>query len=1145
MKKWMLVLYLIGWVVYVSYGQHAPPHILHKFELTTFTTKAGLSQNTIWHMLQDKQGFMWLATGDGLDRYDGRYFKHYTPDNYGLSSSYVRYIYQAKNGVIWLGTSDKGIDKFDPKTKHFTNYPSKEGIKNTLSNANVQGITEDSSGNIWVATTKGLNRLSPIPKTPDSMLVQQYLPDSNNSQSLSHQDVLCIYKRKNGSIWAGTASGLNQVITKPDGSVEFKRHFIAPNAKLSYIETLYEDTQQRLWVGTPYDVGIFNPSSGKFTSYAKGLKDVYSRCMIQDSKGIIWMGTSRGLYWFDQNRKTFIHFESRTKGEQALYERGVMSLWEDKGGNLWVGTIGNGVYMINHTTQKFPLYTIFLPNKTGQKTQVSCWHIMPGNAQTIWLRTIKDRLVHFNPKNDSIIEYKHNQEDPNSLSHARVRNIYKDKQGRLWAGTFDGLNLFIPSQQRFKRYYPSKEGSNRIHHIFETPQGQLLINVASKWLYKYDSNTDSFVKYLKLPENKKRRKQINTISVMPDGIIWLGTLNGLVHLDPKTNKYTTYNKSAGLKNNSVLDIHQGKNQQLWFTSYGGGLSKLVRQKNGKVQFQHYGKAQGLMNEFVYGIQEDNQGNLWMSHEKGISKFNLISEKFDNYTILDGIQDGEFNQDAFCKRKDGQLLFGGTKGINAFYPQNIKPNTYVPPVVLTNFQVSAEADSSAKVFVGSTTHIKKLVLTHEQAKGFSFEFAALSFANAHNNQYKVKLEGYDKTWHHLGTRNFVSYTNIPPDRYIFRVQGSNNDGVWNTQGLTIEITILPAWWQTWWFRIGWVSTVIVLSIGFYRYRINSIKKQKRILEEKVVKRTQEVVAQKEEIQKQQEEIISRNGAITAQNEELQQQQEEIMAQRDAIEQQNNILSTQNRHIKQSIKSAKTIQEAILPFDIRMKKELGEYFVIYRPRDVVSGDFYWLGNVHNKTILAAIDCTGHGVPGAFMSMIGFTILNEIVNAKQITDPAAILEQLRYYVRYALRQDETGGRNGMDVALITIDHTDNEQTKVSFAGAKRPLWYIRKNDTQTQTMKGSSVSIGIIYEEPRQIQTVDLTFDKGDFIYLCSDGFADQNSQDRKKIGNQQLTEMLYQNRLLPLNKQKLLLEEMLDKHMEGTEQRDDILLIGLKI
>ncbi|EAY27802.1 two-component regulator propeller domain-containing protein [Microscilla marina] len=1140
MKKLMLVFYLFGWVNYVSQAQQVPPDMLHKFDITKFTTKSGLSQNTIWYTIQDKQGFMWFATGDGLDRYDGKGFKYYTPQTSGLSSSYIREIYQAKNGIIWLGSSDTGLDRFDPKTNKFTNYPA----KSTLAGTNVQSITEDQLGNLWVGTKNGLNRLTPAPNQPDSMLVQQYLPDSNKVNALSQKDVLSLCTRKDGSVWAGTTNGLNQIIMKPNGSVEFKHYFTQKNKRLGFVEAIYEDNQQRLWIGTSHDIGIFDPASRKFTSYTKGLKNNYLRCIIQDSKGIIWIGTDSGIYWFDDQRQAFIHFEDHIKGSQALYDTGVMSIWEDHAGNLWVGTIGNGAYMLNRTTQKFALYTLFLPNKTGKKTQVSCWHMVPGDSSTIWLRTLSDRLVNFNPKTDSVIEYKHRKNAPNSLSHPRVRSIYKDKDGRLWVGTVNGLDLFIPSKNHFKHYRLSNDRLNIIHHIIEGPQGRLLVNVNSKWLYQYNPVTDSFSKYLQLPRKKTRRRQINTITVTQDGTVWLGTLTGLVRLDSKNQTHTLYTESSGLKNNSVLDIYQSTDQQIWFTSYGGGLSKVVQKTEEQVEFRHYGKAQGLMNEFVYGIQEDAQGNLWMSHEKGISRFNLKTEKFTNYTITDGIQDGEFNQDSFGKRNNGQLFFGGTKGINAFHPKNIKPNPYIPPVVLTSFQLSNDSDEAAQAFDTNIGYRKKIVLNHEQAKGFSFEFAALSYANASNNQYKVKLEGYDKAWHNLNTRNFASYTNIPPGRYVFRVQGSNNDGVWNTKGLAIEIVILPAWWQTWWFKVGWISTVILLSLGFYRYRINSIKAQKRILEEKVVKRTKEVVAQKEEIHQQKEEIISRNAAITAQNEELYQQQEEIMAQRDAIEQQNNALSTQNRHIRQSIKSAKTIQEAILPFDVRMQQVLGEHFVIYRPRDVVSGDFYWLGEVNNKKVLAAIDCTGHGVPGAFMSMIGFTILNEIINAKQITDPGTILEKLRYYVRYALRQDETGGRNGMDVALITLEDVDDQHTKVAFAGAKRPLWYISQGDTELQKIKGSSISIGIIYDEERCINTKELMFKKGSLLYLCSDGFADQNNQERKKIGNQQLTKMLYQNHSLPLNTQKQILEETLDQHMVGTEQRDDILLIGLK-
>lgn len=286
-------------------------------------------------------------------------------------------------------------------------------------------------------------------------------------------------------------------------------------------------------------------------------------------------------------------------------------------------------------------------------------------------------------------------------------------------------------------------------------------------------------------------------------------------------------------------------------------------------------------------------------------------------------------------------------------------------------------------------------------------------------------------------------------------------------------------------------------------------------------------------------------IKAVNNALQQQQEKIIIQHQAIEQQNDELSTQNRKINQSLKSAKTIQEAMLPFEVRLKEILNNYFVIYRPRDIVSGDFYWAGQVQNKRIVATVDCTGHGIPGAFMSMIGFNLLNEIINTKQITEPTSILEQLRYDVRYVLRQDETGSRNGMDVAVVVLEELNKQQTKVNFAGAKRPLLYIQKGDTETQIVKGSPVSIGVIYLKPKNIATTPLICNKNTILYLGTDGFADQNNIDRRRIGTQGFMNLLFQYHTLPLSEQKQALNKALNEHMEGTEQRDDILLMGIQL
>ncbi len=293
-----------------------------------------------------------------------------------------------------------------------------------------------------------------------------------------------------------------------------------------------------------------------------------------------------------------------------------------------------------------------------------------------------------------------------------------------------------------------------------------------------------------------------------------------------------------------------------------------------------------------------------------------------------------------------------------------------------------------------------------------------------------------------------------------------------------------------------------------------------------------------LQNRNQEIAEKNYEIVVQNKELHAQQEEIRAQHDSIE-------LQNRHITQSIRAAKTIQEAILPQEERIRQMFEQYFVIYRPRDVVSGDFYWAGKVGNTRILGAIDCTGHGVPGAFMSMIGFALLNEIINTKKITNPGEALSKLRHEVKIALNQDETRNKDGMDAGLISVEDQADGKVKVEFAGAKRPLWYIDNTHDKVQAVDGSRVSIGLTYSEERKIETKTYIFDKGTKLYLSSDGFGDQNNVARRKFGTKRLLELLYMVNKQPLYKQQQVLDSDLDEFMRGTEQRDDILLMGVKL
>lgn len=481
-----------------------------------------------------------------------------------------------------------------------------------------------------------------------------------------------------------------------------------------------------------------------------------------------------------------------------------------------------------------------------------------------------------------------------------------------------------------------------------------------------------------------------------------------------------------------------------------------------------------------------------------------------------------------------IMFVDTQGHYWAYTPSLQLFNYSAhrkPVTRISFQALLRKvrTSNDSILFGGFNPPKpsKLSFRHNS---ITFNYASSYFVYPEHTLYSFQLVGYDQKWSKWSSETKKEYTNLPEGQYTFKVKAKN---IYDAES-TIAIyyfKIFPPWYHTWWAYTILSALIFISILGIikvYTYRLN---RQKIVLERKVQVRTIE--------------ISEKNKEIISQNEELKQQQDEIMAQRDAIESQNKLLNQQNSQIKQSIRSAQTIQAAVLPFASRLTSLLYNYFLIYRPKDIVSGDFFWVGNVNNKRIIGVIDCTGHGVPGAFMSLIGVTLLNEIIKTKQITDPAEILENLRKRIRYVLRQDETGRRNGMDGAFVTLEKNNQTQIKVTFAGAKRPLWHIANGSNQLQIISGSSVSIGVIYRNPRQIVAQTIICESKSFIYLSTDGFADQNDIHRKKLGNDKIIDVLSENSGTPLAQQKQLLETLLAKHMEGTEQRDDILFMGIQV
>jgi serine phosphatase RsbU (regulator of sigma subunit) len=497
---------------------------------------------------------------------------------------------------------------------------------------------------------------------------------------------------------------------------------------------------------------------------------------------------------------------------------------------------------------------------------------------------------------------------------------------------------------------------------------------------------------------------------------------------------------------------------------------------------------------------DKENNLWISTNKGLSRFNphIPNEggnAFKNYDKNDGMGEDEFNEGACLKTADGRMFFGGVNGIVSFHPENVVGNTHLPDIYITSCELFG------KEYTMDTLPVQKKYLELPWDKNtLSFSFVGLDYQMPSKNHYSYILEGADQDWSPPSTRHFASYAQLPPGNYIFRVKASNNDGLWNNTGNAVYIRIIPPFWKTNWFYATCIIFILLSIFTFVRYRTNRIEKEKKILEVKVEERTHEL-AQK------------------------------------TLE-----LGEKNRDITSSIEYAKRIQQAMLPPLDEIKRHLPDSFILYLPKDIVSGDFYWFGEKENKLIIAAADCTGHGVPGALMSMIGHNLLNQIVLEQGITQPSTVLNHLNTMVQSALKQgvSDIDTSDGMDIAMCCIDKSSGE---VHFAGANRPLIIIgngklTKVDPDKKPIGGSQ--IGLL----RDFKNHTHKLQKGDTLYIFSDGYADQfGGENGKKFMLKRFLDTLITIANNPMHSQERRLQDDFMGWKGNNEQVDDILVIGM--
>lgn len=836
-----IFLFLSGY----SYSQHG------KLLFENISLENGLSHNAVYSITQDKTGFIWFATQDGLNRYDGyniTVYKYNPTDSTSLPNNNVSKVYEDKSGNIWVGTWGGGLCRFDPIQEKF--------------------------------------------------IIYKYNP--SNPASISFNRVPVIFESKAGELWVGTAGGGLDRYIKDKDAFETYKHFNDDDNSLSNnrVWDITEDKSGNLWIATDEGLNKFNPKTKTFNRFNPDLSSNRIRSLLISSKGEFYVGGESGLYLFDESSKVF----SKTSLSQRTNDQDIVNmLYEDRENRIWAGTYGNGLYV--KSSGEFENY-VNNPNNplSLRSNDVRC--IFEDNSSTIWIGTRGNGISKYNPSTIKFSLLRNIPYDRNSLTSNSIRTVFEDSQKKIWIGTNDGgLNYYDPAANLFKSFssQPGRnvvKGYERITGIVEDSPGVLWLGT-DDGLVKFNSNTGTY----ELVKNEQITSSSSNSIILclfkdRDGEIWLGTYGvGLQKYDPIAKTFQAYKNNPNVKNslsnNEVWNICQDNEGYLWVAT-GDGLNKFDKKSGQFTVFRHsvtdnntlsdnfinyvsvgfsghlwvgtntglnlferntgnvkrFDNIYELSVEAIYGIQLDNKSNIWVSTTKGLIKFNPQTSDYKTFNVLDGLQSNVFTQNACYKAQDGRLFFGGINGLNYFYPDSIPENKHVPNVVITDYKLieqnipESDLDKYWEMFKTQAT----LVLPYDR-NFVTFDFASLDYARPEKNEFEYKMEGLDNDWIDAGSRRYATYTSLNPGTYTFHVKGSNNDGVWNENGAMIKIQITPPFWKTWWFITGVLFLVVFSSYTAYNYRVTRLRKkqtellnlinEKEIVESKLRKSEEEI------------------------------------------------------------------------------------------------------------------------------------------------------------------------------------------------------------------------------------------------------------------------------------------------------------------
>lgn len=824
-----------------------------------------MSYNFVRTIAQDEDGFMWFGSSEGLDRFDGHQtlsFQHDNSQPNSLSSSVISRILIDKQQRLWVGTFGGGLNLYRPATQDFLHFTTKTRNA-TLTNDTVNALFEDSEGKIWIATENGLNIIN---SHEDKWSTQQIFQELGNPNSLTHSAVLSIIETRNQEVWVGTNGGgisvfdlqgkfIKSVKYGAQSSATYVNKFVSSLLldingdiwigtvasgllKYSYsteqfihyqlnvddqlsissnaISSIYQDSEKNIWIATDNGLSIYNNKTKNFSRYNNSPHNPYSISndfvfiLFEDSHKMMWIGTFSGVNRWDPNMATFRQYSTQTNS--ALKSNNITSFAQFDQGNLFFSTYGGGIYQLSEDDNSI--------SSVAFNPSFSKYRIMTlfADGNTLWIGTRASGLYSINLKTNKVIKYIHDAENSNSISANSITDIIKDKNGNLWVSTFhQGINLFNKNGT-FKRFVKNKSNlekgpsSNNIIQILEDDQGFIWLATFGAGLSRFNPKLETFI-HLRHEESNP-----NSIS---DDFSWFMLLDN--------------------------------NKNLWIGTQDAGLSILSKENrySNNFSFTHLGAKDGMKSMTVYGITQDDYGDIWFSTNKGISRYSMSDKSFKHFNLTHGLVDLEYMHSAVFSSMDNTLYFGAGKGMSSINPEKVTTSISAPEVRLTNILKLNEPMS-----LGSKlSELSQLELDYSDQL-ISFEYVGLNYAAPESTRYKYRLLGFDQEWIDAGKSRRATYTNLPAGSYQLQVIAGNSDDTWSDPSLSLNITVKPAPWNTWWAYLLYAVLIALLLLTY-----------SRLLNRKLVIEQQQKIDLKQQVEEKTKEFFEKHIELEQANKQL--------------------------------------------------------------------------------------------------------------------------------------------------------------------------------------------------------------------------------------------------------------------------------------